>query len=258
MVYIVREEYITLLTKFKISPTAAKVYMTLLDLGKSSADQIAKKLSTYKSNVYGALDKLIEVGLASYIFEGKKKLYIPTNPAKLSVLADEEKQRTVKDYDNLKEGLNKILPQLILNYNNVKEIDVFEVYKGRKGFKALMQDILQEKPKYWKGFGNLQVQEYFEQDYQKWFKGIKFMLFGTKSAQVLKRLKETRKFNKVEMKWFTEDLYMPIVWTLFGGNLLIILYEPEIIVLRIKSEQIVKTFSNQFDYLWKKYKAELG
>jgi len=49
---------------------------------------------------------------------------------------------------------------------------------------------------------------------------------------------------------------MPIVWVIFGENVLIALYEPDIIVLRIKSKQVVSSFSNQFDYLWKKYQEK--
>ena len=33
----------------------------------------------------------------------------------------------------------------------------------------------------------------------------------------------------------------------------IIIYEPDLIIMRIKSEKIVKTYSSQFDHLWKKY-----
>jgi len=117
----------------------------------------------------------------------------------------------------------------------------------------LIRDIIRENPKYLKGFGNLQVQEYFPNNFKSWFKHTKFMLFSTTSLAFEKRLKEARKTTKVEIKYLPEDLYMQIVWTLFGDNLLILIYEPELIALRIKSEQVFKTFSDQFDYLWKKY-----
>ncbi len=247
-----KEEYIELLTKFDISPTAARAYIALLELGKSSADGIAKRTNTYKANVYSALDKLMEAGLASYIFEGKKKLYIPTSPEKLPLILEESKQKTLDKYEETKKQIDEILPILASSYSSVREKDIFEVYKGKKGYKAMILEILREKPKYWKGFGNLQVQEYFSQYFPRWFKGVNIMLFSTKSEVFLKRLKEARKATKVEIKWLPEELYMPIVWTLFGDNLLILLYKPDIIALRIKSEQIVKTFSNQFDYLWKK------
>lgn len=245
------EECTSIIMKFDISPTGAKVYLALLELGKSSADKLAKRVGTYKSNVYDALDRLMDRGLATYIIEENKTLYIPTNPEKLTNVVEETKQKIIARYEELRNSLEQIMPKLLSSYNSVKEKDLFEVYKGKKAYKAMILDILRENPKYWKGFGNLQVQEFFKIDFPKWFKKVKFRLFATKSELVLKRLAEARKSTRVEIKWLPEDLYMPIVWTLFGDNLLILLYEPDILALRIKSEQIVKTFSNQFDYLWK-------
>ena len=68
----------TILQQFNISPTAAKVYLALLELGKSSADKIAKRAETYKANVYQALEKLAEVGLANRYLNSliKKKLIV--------------------------------------------------------------------------------------------------------------------------------------------------------------------------------------
>ena len=248
-----KQEYTHILTRFDISPTAAKVYIALLELGKASADKIAKKVGTYKANVYEALDRLFDNGLATYMFEGKKKLYLATNPEKLIDAAEEAKEKAVEEYMDLKEDIQRIMPELTAKYLSVKEKNLFEVYHGSKGYKALIADILREKPKYWKGFGNLQVQEFFPYDFPRWFKRTKFRLFSTTSGDMTKRLKEAQKTTKVEVRWLPQDLYMPIVWTLFGENLLILIYEPEILALRIKSRQIVDTFSNQFDYLWNKH-----
>jgi len=255
-----QKDYAAVLTKFNISPTAAKVYVALLDLGKSSADRIAKKLGTYKANVYDALDRLMEAGLATYLIEERKKLYLPTNPKRLIYVVNAFEQKALADYEEFRKDIRQIAPDLCAKYDHIKEKDLFEVYKGHEGYKAMITDILREKPKYWKGFGNLQVQEFFPYNFPKWFKNVKFMLFSTKSEVFSRRLKEAKKVTQVKIIFLPEGLYMPVVWTLFGNNLLILIYEPEIIALRISSERIVRTFSNQFDYLWKKHKtlAELG
>ncbi len=247
-----KNAYTEILTRFDISPTAAKAYLALLELGKTSADRIAQKIGSYKANVYEALDRLMEVGLASSIMEGRKRLYVATSPEKLISAVEEAEEKTRDTYRILKEDIERIVPSLTLLYASTKEEHTFEIYKGRKGYKAMVLDILREKPKYWKGFGNLQVQAAFPVEFPKWFKHVTFSLFSTKSKAVVKLLKEARKTTAVTMKWLPEELYMPIVWVLFGENLLILIYEPEIIALRIKSKQVVDTFRNQFDYLWKK------
>ena len=118
----------------------------------------------------------------------------------------------------------------------------------------MILDILREKPAFWKGFGNLQVQEYFPYDFPRWFKNTKIRLFSTRSDLFLNRLESAKKAASVEIRYLPEGLSMQVVWTIFGGNLLILIYEPDIIALRIKSEQVVKTFSEQFDHLWSRGK----
>lgn len=241
-----------ILQRFDISPTASKVYMALLELGKASADNVAKKVKTYKANVYDALARLEEVGLVTTIIEENKRLFIPTNPKKLKQMVDEKREQETTKMDDFRRELEEILPQLRAKYESIKSKDLFEIYRGRKAYKAIISEILDEHPSIWKGFGNFQIQALFP-EFKRWFHTIPMRLFSTKSEIVLRRWEEAKKVTKVEVKWLPKEIYMPIVWVIFGNNLLIVIYEPEIIVLRIKSKQIVETFSNQLDYLWKKY-----
>jgi sugar-specific transcriptional regulator TrmB len=242
-----------LLQQFNISPTAAKVYLALLELGKATADKIAKRAKTYKANVYDAIERLQEVGLATYIHEENKKFFLPTNPEKLPQLIKELEEKQQQQTNELKKDLKNILPQLNAKYNSIKQKELFEVYRGRKAYKAVINEILKEKPKVWKGFGNFQVLEAFPIEYGRWFKHVPFKLFSNKDPKINTLYKEAQKHTKVEVTWLPKDVYMPIVWVVFGDNVLIIIYEPDLIVMRIKSDQVIKTYSNQFDYLWEKY-----
>lgn len=250
------DELSSVIQKLGLSGTAARIYIVLLELGKASADKIAKKAGTYKANVYEANEKLKEVGLITEVIEGNKKLFYATNPAKIAQSIDDLRERENRRVEELKADIARIMPILNAKYNSVKEKELFEIYRGHKAFKALMNEIFKERPAYWKGFGNLQVQEYFPYDFPKWFKRVEFLLFSTDSKVFQRRLHEAKKITNVHIKYLPPELYMPVVWTLFGKNLLILIYEPDIIALRIKSSQVVKTFSNQFDYLW--YKVQRG
>jgi len=244
---------VEIIRKFGLSDTAARVYLALLELGKASADKIAKRVGTYKANTYDALDRLIEIGLASYIIEGKKRLFIPTSPEKLKDSAEEAKQRADDNHETLKNDLERIMPKLSAKYRSVSQKEIFEIYVGKKAYMSLIREILREKPKFWKGFGNLQVQEFFPGEFRSWFRQTKFMLFSNRNETVMNRLKEAKKTTSVKIIWLPEEVQMEVVWTLFGENLLILIYEPDIISIRIKSKRVVKTFSQQFDYLWKKH-----
>ena len=246
-------DYTALLQKFDLSPTSAKVYLALLKLGSASADKIAKQAGTYKANVYEALEKLGRLGLATSLIEGNKRLFSPTNPEKLPQIIDSLKREKTEQLDGLKDDIAKIMPQLQAQYESVKDEDIFEIYRGKRAYKAVINEILKTKPKSWKGFGNFQIQTSFPNEYKRWFKDCPFRLFSTKTKKVLEHMHEASETCDVQVTWLPKEVYMPIVWVVFGKNVLIIIYEPDLIMMRIKSTKVVKTFSSQFDYLWKKY-----
>ncbi len=247
------KQYEDLLVKLNLSPTASKVYLALLESGKLTADSVAKKAGTYKANAYDALARLEHVGLVSSVTEQRKRLFIAANPEKLHVLVDEKEHEEIMKFERIKSALREITPGLMAKYNSLKEKDLFEVYRGKKAYKVLINEIVNEGANYWKGFGNLQIYDLFPFEFERWFRKIQIKLFSTKSDAVIHRLENVKKVCKAEVKWLPQDVHMPIVWVVFGDNVLIVIYEPEIIVMRIKSRQIVETFSSQFDYLWGKY-----
>ncbi|MBI2139205.1 helix-turn-helix domain-containing protein, partial [Candidatus Woesearchaeota archaeon] len=229
-----------ILIKLGLSPTAAKIYLTLVELGSSSADKIAKKAGTYKANAYDALEKLESFGLAAHTIEDGKRLFLPTSPEKLPQIIEEWKDKQLKAAEELKKDIENFIPQLQAKYDSIKEKDTFEIYRGRKAYKALINEIIKEKPKFWKGFGNLQIAAEFPAEFQKWFRHVGLIkLFSNRSEKVLQLKKEAEKICKVDVCWLPKEVYMPIVWVIFGQNVLIIIYEPDIILLRIKSDNIV-------------------
>lgn len=247
------------LAKLNLSQTASRVYIALLETGKATADTVAKKAKTYKPNAYDALAKLEHAGLVASMTEGKKRFFLPTNPEKIEAVLDEKEHQELLNFELARKSFHESLPALLASYNSTKEKDVFEVYRGKQAYKTLINEILKEKrdndsgqrqPFGWKGFGNLQVYDLFDLEFHRWFKDIPMKLFSARTEDVIRRYEEARHIAKLEIKWLPKDMYMPIVWVVFGSNVLIAIYEPEIIVMRIKSRQTVQTFSNQFDYLW--------
>src|SRR3989338_8656486 len=63
-----------------LSKAEIKVYISLLELGSSSAGAILQRCGLQNSVTHRALNSLIEKGLISYIAEGKRKIYRSTSP----------------------------------------------------------------------------------------------------------------------------------------------------------------------------------
>lgn len=244
----------SVLVELGLSPTAARVYLALVALGPASVDAVAQKAGTYKANALSALSKLQQMGLCSSMFEGRRRVYHAAPPERLSDLLAEFRQAEREKNERLQGELAGILPHLSGQFGALAEKDKFEVYRGRQGYKAVISEIVRtEAPSVWKGFGNLQVQEYFPVDFAKWFKNTEFRLFSTPSKKLDQLAKAARKTTKVTIRRLPDEVFMPIVWVVFGDNVLILVYAPDVVAIRIQSRPVVRTFSSQFDYLWKRH-----
>ncbi len=117
-----------------LSKNESKVYLTLLQLGSSAAGIIAEKSKVYRTNVYEALNRLIERGLVSYIYKGHQKLFQAEDPTKILDSLEEKKA-----------AFAKVLPRLALNSKLNKNKEKVTIYEGLNGIKAILNDIIKEK-----------------------------------------------------------------------------------------------------------------
>ncbi len=69
----------------------AKVYVAMLELGKATAQDIAKKSDVNRATTYFVMENLMKRGLASAIDEGTRQYFIPEEPSQLEAIF--EKQR---------------------------------------------------------------------------------------------------------------------------------------------------------------------
>jgi sugar-specific transcriptional regulator TrmB len=119
----------------------AKVYLALLDLGSALAGEITKKSGVNRTNVYDALDKLIEKGLVSYVIEANRKYFEVGSPNRIIKYLDEREQEIKRKRDLV----NSVLPDLETRRKLSKEPQEATIYKGRKGLKSIAEDVLKTK-----------------------------------------------------------------------------------------------------------------
>ena len=99
-----KEEHEQVLINLGLSPNEARICLTLNYLGMSSVGQIAAKSGLHRSNVYDAIERLIEKGLISYVVRDGTRFFGTAEPsAFLGILKDKETK------------LLSIIPELELN-----------------------------------------------------------------------------------------------------------------------------------------------
>ena len=120
----------SVLRELGLSDKEIKIYLTLLKLGQSTVNLIAKKANLNRVTCYDVLKYLQEKGLVSYVIKSGVKYYESAEPRKL--LGDlQEKQAKLKS----------ILPELEALKQSVNEKPSIEVYEGVKGLKTIIEDI---------------------------------------------------------------------------------------------------------------------
>lgn len=123
------------LLQFSLSPTAVNVYLALLELGKANVESIAQHSHTYKANVYDALARLQEAGLASVVVEGKKKFFTATAPNQLTQLLEKKRSEELQKLDAFQKSLQEILPTLQAKYAATSEKEQCSILQGSVAYR---------------------------------------------------------------------------------------------------------------------------
>ena len=241
--------YEELLHEIGLSPNEAKVYEAALQLGESSVQQISDRAKVHRRNVYDAISKLIQRGLASEVFVKGEKRFKTTNPRRLLELIKEKEER-----------VNKALPEMQAKYNFVEEKEEAYLYRGIQGFKNYLSDILETKETvyfigakaFWLDDRLKHFLPRFERERKK--TGIKFMhLFDheikKQKQEILKIVDKDYKFLPKEYSSNTAiDIFGPYVVMFVGANPGHLDEEPTQFV--IKSQKLADGYRKFFKFMW--------
>jgi HTH-type transcriptional regulator, sugar sensing transcriptional regulator len=124
-----------------LSEKEAKVYLAALEIGRATADQLAKQAQIVRSTTYVQIESLMKMGLMSTYEEGKKTYFAPESPEYLKRFLEQQKQGFA-----LKEReLSGMLPDLTRMFESAGERPVVRFYNGKEGIKALREETLNAK-----------------------------------------------------------------------------------------------------------------
>ncbi|MFH1286212.1 MAG: helix-turn-helix domain-containing protein [Candidatus Magasanikbacteria bacterium] len=114
-----------------LSQNEAKIYETMLQEGETTVSEISNKSKIHRRNIYDSMNRLMEKGLVFQVIGRGDNLFRPVEPNKLMELVDEKR-----------ELLEKIMPDLLSEYEAKPHLEAAYIYKGIEGFKNYLRDIL--------------------------------------------------------------------------------------------------------------------
>ncbi len=230
-----------ILQEIGLSNTEAKVYLALLELGSALAGEITKKSEVNRTNVYDALERLIEKGLVTYVISANRKVFEPVNPEMLREILKEKQEK-----------LSSAMNELQLKYKTSRIKEEATIFKGKKGIKSIFEDILKEKKNLFVYGAESRFADMFP-DYQKHWNdrraklGIKVkMIYNEK----VKKRKIEEKLKLLTMKFLPKHYEFPSTVMIYDDKIVTIVWTELPFGFMIRSKEAVKSNKNFFDILW--------
>ena len=227
----------TNLTAIGLSENESKIYTTLLKLGFATVVQIAKESGFHRSNIYDIIEKLREKGLITVQKEGKTTKYKTSDLENLYSFIQEKQVALDNLMPNLK-SLEKQTPE---------EIDV-ELFKGEKGMRFALRDIIRERKDTYTFTAKGQLRKNlpdFAEQFMRDQKRFKIKYFGLYTSA------KNLPAYFTEIKIIPKELGNPVATNIYGDKVLITIWEPSMIAILIKSKFVAESYKKHFDLIWK-------
>lgn len=231
----------SLLKHIGLTESQAKTYMALVEAGKLTPPQLAKRTGEGRTAAYMALSKLEELGLALVIDKSSPKAYEPASPSALSKVIDKRKQ----ELEAIEKSYQDSLSGMLSEYFAKQSKPGVRFYSGKEGLQEIYKDHL-------KTGGYVQVlrttaDEEFGQvlyDYmnERAQLGIESEILGPALPGPVKWAKENNKRLKRVNHWVPPEYYnAPVEMSVYADRVSLISFGKEAVGVIIESQQIAES-----------------
>jgi sugar-specific transcriptional regulator TrmB len=234
-------ETIKILQTLGLKGTESRVYLALLETGKSLAGNIADRAHLHRRNTYDALEQLLQKGMVSYIISNNKKYWTAVNPEKILTI--------LKEKENL---ISSILPNLISTFNTAKTKQTVEIFEGLGGMKTFFDDMASSKQEIIMLFATGKAYKRLPLYMEQWDKKINSSKIKIKvllNSDAYKSPYKNYKFG--ETKILPRDFSTPTQIFIYGDKSAVAIWSDEPISILITSKDITNGFKKYFELLWK-------
>jgi sugar-specific transcriptional regulator TrmB len=237
-----------LLKEIGLSNGEVKVYSALLSYGKAQVSKLHERTGIERSNIYGILNKLVERGLVSYIYENKKRFFQLSHPSKIGSYIEEKKQVLEKNQVEL----DKVLPSLVKQFNSVIPETRAEIYRGTEGVKASWMEQLDYSEIFWIGSGRY-VPKKFPTFFAQWNRKRVKKKIPIHNLLKLEMKNEVKKPLELEYARFLpkELSGNPTVIGVYGNKVANWIYGDNLSAFVIEDKDLAESYRKYFKYLWR-------
>ena len=246
------------LKKLGLTDGEIKVYLALLELGRAPITLISNRTKLNRTGLYDIVEGLVKKGLVSFVFEEKKKYYRAAKPQRIMEYLKVKQESLAKEESNIKKLVQELSKVKSLN----EEFTNVEVFKGKKGFKTILEDVFQECKKgdevlafglggsnFVKFLGDYYHHYIFKHVSKKY--GIKFRAIFNESEKDEDYLKEVGKIPLTKAKFVFKKYEMPTQTRIYGDKVVIFILEKDPTAILIQDKKVADGYRYFFEFLWK-------
>lgn len=141
----------------------AEIYLAVLQLGKSTVSDIARKSLVKRTTIYEYLEKLLNESLIHKTVKGKRVYYVAENP-----------ERLVKILERRKRKISSIVPELQSIFDVSRHKPQIRFYEGIEGMRIIYDEMTKTSQTI---YGAFSAEKYFavfsDEDNEKFFQNIR-------------------------------------------------------------------------------------
>ncbi|HLD56719.1 MAG TPA: helix-turn-helix domain-containing protein [archaeon] len=217
----------------------AKIYLVLIKFGNSPASKIGEELGYDRTTTYYALLRMVEKGYVTYLIKNGVKYFQPVSPEKIL--------SKVKESES---AFSEIIPEL-KKISGLGQSDFsVELYKGKEGLNTLYRDIIEQGGELL-SFG-VDEKTFIDFDILHFKRYVKEVDRGKLKERILTHSEATEfGSNKSQYRFLSKEYFSPTPVAVYGDKVAIVVWEPTLHIVVIKSKALVKSFTNHFEFLWK-------
>jgi sugar-specific transcriptional regulator TrmB len=237
------------LAEYGLSDKEASVYLTMLELGPASVQDISKKSGVNRATTYVMIESLKRRGLMSTFDKGKKTMFNPESPERLKRLIEKDLRVIQEKEDRLKEAMPSFLALFQSSGEHKPNVRFFE---GEEGVKTAREILLYSQSEiltfHSVDEGTHEVSKIDEK--QRLHVGKQLhgkMIVAVKPGLKLPHFDKTNwqaRSIAYETSPFTGDVY------LFNGHVLFAMHKTKPIAVLIENQEIYNLLTAMFMAIW--------
>ncbi len=238
-------DFFSMFTSLGLSQTEARVYLSNLELGPTSVQDIAKKADISRTAAYDVIGALQQYGLVSTYKQGKKTFFTAEDPERAVAYfrANVRKLRTkLEDFE-------RVMPELKMMTGG--ERPVVRFFEGREALHALFGDLASTKTDRFDEVSNYDdIYEFLDVEH---INEVKHIIDQEKiHTRILHRGEPKQHRKEVEYCKLLPDLgnFHGDIW-IYSNRVAFVSFRGKLIAVIIESEPFADTARVLFEAAWK-------